>query len=55
MALKKEDIALVTQLYYTLKELAEKLEIDIKNKDNVEILKTKKEMLKIQKRIEELI
>ena len=53
--MEKEEIFLLAQLLQTMKELSKRLEKDFNNKDPESLIKTKNEMLKIQKRIRELI
>ena len=55
MALKKEDIILVAQILNTQKELAEKLDEALKKKDTEKAERIKRDILKIQKRITELL
>ena len=55
MVLKKEDIILVAQLLQTQKELANRLDVEFDKQDAEKVEKIKKEMLKIQKRISEIL
>lgn len=53
--MNKEDLFLIAQLLQTMKDLAEKLEKDYSEKNVESIEKTKLEILKVQKRIGELL
>ncbi|MDP4039469.1 MAG: hypothetical protein Q8P57_02730 [Candidatus Pacearchaeota archaeon] len=55
MALEKEDIVLTAQLLQNMKELAEKLEEDYLNKDVIGFNAVKKEILKISKKLGEIL
>lgn len=55
MVLEKEDIILVAQLLNTQKELSEELAKEENSNDNERAMKIKKEILKIQKKISEIL
>ena len=55
MVLKKEDIILAAQLLQTQKELAKKLDEEFERKDTEKVEKIKKEILKVQNRIAEIL
>ena len=53
--IEKEDVTLLAQLLYTMKEVVARMEKYYKKKDVEKLNSAKKELLELQKRINEVI
>lgn len=53
--MKKEDIAVITQLLTTMKEVSEKLENALLQKDFATVSRVKKELMDLQKQVDKLL
>lgn len=53
--MKKEDIQLVSQLIFAMREISEKMKGALIEKNSKDLMEAKREILSIQKRINEII
>ncbi len=55
MSMKKEDVVMLAQLLHTMRELSDKLDEHFQKKDFEGLARAKREMMRLQKRIAEII
>ncbi len=55
MSMKKEDVVMLAQMLYAMRELNDKLEEHFQKKDFEGLARTKRELMRLQKKVAEIV